>query len=48
MMNEGLLKRGRYNESKRRLYTISVTDKFWEVRIGSQQTMEYLHREVNA
>lgn len=47
-MNGGLLKRGRYNESKRRLYTISVTDKFWEVRIGSQQTMEYLHREVNA
>ena len=31
MMNGGLLKRGRYNESKRRLYTISVTDKFWEI-----------------
>ena len=31
MMNEDLLKRGRYNESKRRLYTISVTDKSWEM-----------------
>lgn len=48
MMNGGLLKRGRYNESKRRLYMISVTDKFWEMECVYQQTMEFLHREVNA
>lgn len=31
MTNGGLLKQGRYNQSKRRLYTISVTNLYGEM-----------------